>query len=422
MSERQKLELSFSGLAAGALATITATVLASFFGSYGTLIGAGASSVVSTAGAAIYQHFFRRTGSKLKEASQHLNAPGLRSTHIFERGGTVTTADPRQPGERRSEEPVKPEVPAQPARSTRPRTLADVMDETRAQTTARIGDQTSAGEPEPAEATSAEARGPETAKASLGAFAERSEGDRTDRAGAFGEVSETTGGGDTGGERADGTRVMDAAAEPTGPGDTDDTDDATSAAGESNLADSDDAETMAINRMGGVSEVYTSSGVPPKQPTAGVMLAWARGRWPKLLAGAVGVFIVVMGVVTGLEAIMDKPLSAAVRGEKAHGLTLTGGNAGAPATNAPTNGPSVSGSPNPTERPTEQNPGNTAPSTPNPGQTEQQNPGQQTKVPQQPTTQPTTVPTQPQSTPDQERLGPGQSNDTQGQNQSPTGQ
>lgn len=418
MSERQKLELSFSGLAAGALATITATVLASFFGSYGTLIGAGASSVISTAGAAIYQQFFRRTGSKLKKAGVHLNSSGLRSTRVFDRAtALVTTPDPRQPGDGRSESTVKPEAPVQPARSSRPRTLADVMGETRGGTTAKIGDQASGGKAEPAEAASAEVRGTETVKARLGAFAERSEGDRTDRAGAFGAASETTGGDSGGSERADGTRVMGAAEEPGGPGDTDD---ATDAAGETNLADTDDAETMAINRMGGVSEVYTSRGVPPKRPALGVMLAWARGRWPKLLAGAVAVFIVVMGVVTALEAIMDKPLSAAVRGEKSHGLTLSGGNGGAPAPGTPTGTPSVTGSPNPTEQPTEKNPGNTAPATPTPGQTEQ-NPGQQTTVPQ-PTTQPTTVPTQPQATPDEGRLGPDQGGGTPGTNQAPAGQ
>lgn len=410
MSERQKLELSFSGLAAGALATITATVLASFFGSYGTLIGAGVSSVVSTAGAAIYQHFFRRTGSKLKEAGKYLNTPVLRSTRVFERGAaTVTTPDPRRPGERRSES--KSEVPTQRARSARPRTLADVMGETRGATTARIGDQESGGKPEPAEA-----RGTEAAKANRGAFGEQPENDRTDRAGAFGEAGETTGGtgGDTG-EGASGTRVMGAAEEPgDGPGGTG----TEEASGESNLADTDDAETMAINRMGGVSQVYTISGVPPKRPALGVMLTWARGRWPKLLAGAVAVFIVVMGVVTVIEAIMDKPLSAAVRGEKSHGLTLTGGT---PATNPPTNGPEQTGSPNPTEQPTEQNPGDTAPTTPNPQQTAQ-SPGPQTNVPQQPTTQPSTVPTQPPVSPDEGRLGPDTGDSTQGQNQSPAGQ
>lgn len=413
MSERQKLELSFSGLAAGALATITATVLASFLGSYGTLIGAGASSVISTAGAAIYQHFFRRTGSKLKEAGGHLNTTGLRNTHVFDQGtALVTTPDPRRPGGTRSESTVKPEVPAQPARSSRPRTLADVMGETRGGTTAKIGDQASGGK-----ATSAEARGTQTVKGNLGAFAERPGDDGTDPAGAFGPVSETTGGDSGGSECPDGTRVMGAAAEPGGPGDTDD---ATDAAGESNLADTDDAETMVINRMGGVSEVYSSSGVPPKRPALGVMLAWARGRWPKLLAGAVAVFLVVMGAVTVIEAIMDKPLSAAVRGEKAHGLTVTGGNGGVPAPATPTSGPSTTGSPNPTEQPTGKSPGNTAPATPTPGQTAG-NPGQQTAVPR-PTTQPTTVPAQPQPTPDAGRLGPHQGGGTPGTNQAPAGQ
>lgn len=401
MSERQKLELSFSGVAAGALATITATVVASFFGAYGTIIGAAASSVVSTAGAAIYQHFFRRTGDKLKEAGQHLSAAGLRTTLVSERGGAVkvTTADPRQPRQRRPEQPgqadARPAGRAQsrPARPSRPRTLADVMGEDQGRTTARIGDEKQDRAEGPGDATSAEGHGSGEAERSLGAFAPA--GDRTEGPGAFGETGDAKGG-----ERADGTRVMDSAGDP---GDAED--------GETNLAGTEDAETMAINRMSGVSGVYTSSGVkPPQRPSLGVMLDWARGRWPKLLAGSIAVFVLVMGAVTAIEAIMDKPLSAAVRGEKVHGTTLTGGG-GSPTTDTPTDTPSVTGSPSPTDQPTGSTPGNTAPSTPNPQQTAQN----QTNQPVQPSSQPTTAPSTQSSTGGQN--GAENGNNAQGQNQ-----
>jgi hypothetical protein len=55
-----KPELSGTQLIASAAATMTATVAASYFGVAGTLIGAGAVSVLSTAGATLYQHFLDR--------------------------------------------------------------------------------------------------------------------------------------------------------------------------------------------------------------------------------------------------------------------------------------------------------------------------------------------------------------------------
>lgn len=401
MSERQKLELSFSGVAAGALATITATVVASFFGAYGTIIGAAASSVVSTAGAAIYQHFFRRTGDKLKEAGQHLSASGLRTTLVSERGGavTVTAADPRQPRQRRPEQPDRPDRPqgrteSRSTRPSRPRTLADVMGEDQGRTTARIGDEKRDQAEGPGDAASVDGPGSGEAERSLGAFAERPEGDHTEVPGAFSETGDAKGG-----EREDGTRVMGAAGVPGISGDPDD---------ETNLAGTEDAETMAINRMTGVSEVYTASGAkPPERPGLGVMLEWARARWPKLLVGSITVFVLVMGAVTAIEAIMDKPLSAAVTGKDVHGTTLTGGN-GRSSTDTPTDSPSVTGSPSPTDQPTGSTPGNTAPSTPNPRQTAQ-NPGQ-TDQPVQPSGQPTTQPSTQSST------GGENGNNAQGQN------
>jgi hypothetical protein len=60
MPGQGKPELSVTGLIAGAAATVTATVAASYFGVGGTLIGAGAVSVLSTVGATVYQHFLDR--------------------------------------------------------------------------------------------------------------------------------------------------------------------------------------------------------------------------------------------------------------------------------------------------------------------------------------------------------------------------
>jgi hypothetical protein len=60
MPGQRRPELSVTQLIAGAGATVTATVAASYFGVGGTLIGAAAVSVLSTAGAAVYQHFLDR--------------------------------------------------------------------------------------------------------------------------------------------------------------------------------------------------------------------------------------------------------------------------------------------------------------------------------------------------------------------------
>ncbi|MDN3354079.1 hypothetical protein [Actinomadura sp. DC4] len=60
MPGQRRPELSVTQLIAGAGATVTATVAASYFGVGGTLVGAGAVSVLSTAGATVYQHFLDR--------------------------------------------------------------------------------------------------------------------------------------------------------------------------------------------------------------------------------------------------------------------------------------------------------------------------------------------------------------------------
>ncbi|WP_407561683.1 hypothetical protein [Streptomyces sp. 184] len=66
---RGRIELSGAQVAGGASATMVAAFLASSMGVYGTIIGAGVVSVGATAGGALFQHVFRRTGQQLKDAA-----------------------------------------------------------------------------------------------------------------------------------------------------------------------------------------------------------------------------------------------------------------------------------------------------------------------------------------------------------------
>ncbi len=58
-------------MAAGALAAVSAAVVASLFGVAGTVIGAAVASVVSTVGAALYSESLRRTNAQLRRAGSN---------------------------------------------------------------------------------------------------------------------------------------------------------------------------------------------------------------------------------------------------------------------------------------------------------------------------------------------------------------
>ncbi|MDQ1655182.1 MAG: hypothetical protein QOD41_265 [Cryptosporangiaceae bacterium] len=60
------LDLSPAKVLASALAAISTSVAASYLGTMGTWIGAGAGSVVATVSTALYHHSLKRTGAKLK--------------------------------------------------------------------------------------------------------------------------------------------------------------------------------------------------------------------------------------------------------------------------------------------------------------------------------------------------------------------
>jgi hypothetical protein len=66
---RKRIDLNVPQVAGGALAAVVAAKLASYFGVYGTILGAGVVSVVATCGGTVFQHFFKRTGEQLKERS-----------------------------------------------------------------------------------------------------------------------------------------------------------------------------------------------------------------------------------------------------------------------------------------------------------------------------------------------------------------
>ncbi|MET7288733.1 hypothetical protein [Streptomyces sp. NPDC005573] len=65
---RKRFDLSVPQVAGSALAAVVAAKLASYFGVYGTILGAGLVSVIATCGGSLFQQAFRRTGEQLREA------------------------------------------------------------------------------------------------------------------------------------------------------------------------------------------------------------------------------------------------------------------------------------------------------------------------------------------------------------------
>ncbi|MFD3582916.1 hypothetical protein [Streptomyces sp. NPDC058683] len=65
----KRIDLSVPQVAGSAVAAVVAAKLASYFGVYGTILGAGVVSVVATCGGSLFQHFFKRTGEQLRDAT-----------------------------------------------------------------------------------------------------------------------------------------------------------------------------------------------------------------------------------------------------------------------------------------------------------------------------------------------------------------
>ena len=66
-AKKPRLNLTTSQVAASALAACCASIVASYLGVAGTVIGAAVGSVIATTGAAIWGHLFRTGGDKIKQ-------------------------------------------------------------------------------------------------------------------------------------------------------------------------------------------------------------------------------------------------------------------------------------------------------------------------------------------------------------------
>ncbi|WP_112465974.1 hypothetical protein [Streptomyces triticisoli] len=66
-ARRRRIDLTVPQVAGSAVAAVVAAKLASSFGVYGTILGAGVVSVIATCGGPVFQHFFRHTGEQLRE-------------------------------------------------------------------------------------------------------------------------------------------------------------------------------------------------------------------------------------------------------------------------------------------------------------------------------------------------------------------
>ncbi|MEV0176646.1 hypothetical protein AB0I00_36750 [Streptomyces sp. NPDC050803] len=67
--QQKRIDLSVPQVAGSAVAAVVAAKLASSFGVYGTILGAGVVSVIATCGGSVFQHFFKRTGEQIRDAT-----------------------------------------------------------------------------------------------------------------------------------------------------------------------------------------------------------------------------------------------------------------------------------------------------------------------------------------------------------------
>ncbi|WP_263657389.1 hypothetical protein [Nonomuraea gerenzanensis] len=74
--EQRKFELSMPQVLGSALAAVTAAVAASYLGVAGTVIGAAVVSVASTIATAVYTHYLKQTGERVKQRAPLSNRRG----------------------------------------------------------------------------------------------------------------------------------------------------------------------------------------------------------------------------------------------------------------------------------------------------------------------------------------------------------
>lgn len=100
---RSKIDLSLPQVAGSAVAAVVAAKLASSFGVYGTILGAGVVSVIATCGGTVFQHFLKRTGEQLRDVRDVTaqTAPGRRPAPAPGEFGEATLHRARVRGRRR---------------------------------------------------------------------------------------------------------------------------------------------------------------------------------------------------------------------------------------------------------------------------------------------------------------------------------
>lgn len=87
-AQRKKIELNVPQVAGSAVAAVVAAKMASSFGVYGTILGAGLVSVIATCGGSVFQHFFSRTGEQVREAAEKAK-PRVRQVPVSADGRPV---------------------------------------------------------------------------------------------------------------------------------------------------------------------------------------------------------------------------------------------------------------------------------------------------------------------------------------------
>lgn len=272
----KRIDLSLAQVAGSALAAAVAAYLAGRLGVYGTIIGAGVVSVVATTGGSVFQHLFRRTGEQLKEATVTTRPKPRRSSVTRTRS---TTPDARQAG---------------------PAMVLPTFDKE--------------GTEDKVTSVAARTSAPRTGRTQLIPRAEQTR--RRDPAGAH-----------PGQQADDATRLLRAAGpEATRVLRAVDGSDPGRPADRTQLVPRLDRPTMALGqadgRPPGVPAARHPAG-PPEELSTATYGTRLRG-WRRPTLGALAVFALAMGVVTGTELITGQTPSGA-QGTTLSNLTHTGG-------------------------------------------------------------------------------------------------
>ncbi|MBO0773743.1 MAG: hypothetical protein J2P35_20015 [Actinobacteria bacterium] len=280
MSERRRIEgLTGTQVAASALATMTSAIVASYLGIAGTIIGAAIASAATTAGTAVYRHYLGRTQQRLRAATSGLVPKVAAHTHLSHVPAQL--------------DPVRAEASRVPGRAGAAAAAAETQPNSRAgidpvRAAAGRGESREIGRFEPGGTTAAPGQAAQAAPPGPPG--------ETEPAGEAGTAGETR----TPGETAAGET------EPAGEAGT-------------------PGETVTPGEPGTTATQPATPG-PPTEPAAEDDAAphgWAgRKRWLVLAGTAVGVFLVVMAIITLVESATGKPLDAVVWQRHGSGTTL----------------------------------------------------------------------------------------------------